>query len=96
MKTKTLAELEDKYIGTAGTPRRDAYEQELADMRIGLMIRDARLQLDLTQEELAERVGKKRSFISRIESNETNITLRTLREVVEHGLGGRLSIGIEL
>lgn len=96
MKTKTLSELEDLYVGLPDTPERNSYEAELDGMRIGLMIRDARLKLELTQEELAERVGKKRSFISRIESSDVNVSLRTLREIVEAGLGAKLQIAISL
>lgn len=94
--TKTLSELEDKYIGKQGTPKRDKYERELADLMIGMQMRDARINLDITQEELAERVGKKRSFISRIENDAGNLTLKTLRDIVERGLGGKLSINIQL
>ena len=66
MNTKTLSELEDKYVGKQGTPERDAYEKELSDLMIGFQVRNARIKLDLTQEELAERINKKRAFISRI------------------------------
>ena len=65
MNTKTLSELEDKYVGKQGTPERDAYEKELSDLMIGFQVRNARIKLDLTQEELAERINKKRAFISR-------------------------------
>lgn len=47
----------------------------------------------LTQEQLAQKVGKKRSYISRIESDETNsIKIKTLTEIVEKGLDGELKI----
>lgn len=59
-------------------------------------MRNARLQLDLTQEELAERINKKRTFISRIENDGSNLTLKTLRDIVERGLGGKLNIEIQL
>ena len=93
---KTLSELEDKYIGLKGTPRRDNYEKELADLRIGWQIREARIRLDLTQQQLAERVGKKRSFISRIENDGSNLTLRTLHDIVERGFGGLLRIQVQI
>jgi len=48
----------------------------------------------MTQEELARRVGKKRSFISKVENDGGNITLKTLYEIVEQGLGCRLSIDL--
>lgn len=96
MNVKTLPELEDKYIGAKGTPQRDEYEKDLSDLMIGYQLRDARLKLDLTQEELAERVNKKRTFISRIENDGSNLTIKTLRDIVERGLGGKVSIEVSL
>ena len=96
MKTYTLEELEDKYIGKKGSPARDRYENEIADLLIGQQIRDGRIKLDLTQEDLAERIGKKREFISRIENDGSNITIKTLRDIVEVGLGGKLRIEVTL
>ena len=75
---KTLDQIKDKYYGLKGTPERDELERELESLRIGLKIREAREQLKMTQEQLANRIDKKRSFISKIESNSENITLKTL------------------
>lgn len=62
-------------------------------MKIGILIREARKRKKLTQEQLAQKVGKKRSYISRIESDETNsINIKTLTEIVEKGLEGELKI----
>lgn len=96
MNIKTLDELQDKYIGPKGSVERDVYEMELADLMIGFQIRDARIKLDFTQEELAERVNKKRAFISRIENDGSNLTIKTLRDIVERGLGGKLKIEVQL
>lgn len=93
---KTLDQIKDKYYGLKGTPERDELEQELESLRIGLKIREAREQLKMTQEQLANRIDKKRSFISKIESNSENITLKTLFDIVERGLGGRLNIDVSL
>lgn len=94
MKTKTLSDLEDKYIGPHGTKARAKYEKELADLMIGQQIRQWRLRLALTQADLAERIGKKREFISRIENDGSNLTIKTLRDIVEIGLGGTLRIDV--
>ena len=63
--------------------------------KIGLMLKKAREEKKLTQEELAELVDKNRAYISRIENNGSNITLKTLFEIVEKGLGGKVKISIE-
>ena len=96
MKTKTLTQLEDKYIGRRGTADRERYEKEISDLMIGYQIRNGRLKLDLTQEDLAERIGRKREFISRIENDGSNLTIRTLRDIVEVGLGGSLKIEVDV
>jgi len=96
MKTKTLSQLEDKYFGRMGTADRERYEKEISDLMIGYQIRNGRLKLDLTQEDLAERIGRKREFISRIENDGSNLTIRTLRDIVEVGLGGSLKIEVDV
>jgi transcriptional regulator with XRE-family HTH domain len=70
-------------------------ENELEALRIGLKIREAREQSGLTQEQVANRINKKRTFISKVENDGENITLRTLYDVVVRGLGGRLKISVE-
>ena len=92
---QTLDQLKSKYYGEIGTPERDRLENELEALRIGYKIKTAREALNLTQEQLAECVDKKRPFISKIENDGENITLRTLFDVVERGLGGRLKISFE-
>ena len=96
MKIQTLEQLEDKYIGKKGTPQRDSYEKGIADLMIGYQIREQRKRLSLTQAELASRIGKKREFISRVENDGSNLTIKTLREIVETGLGGKLRIEVSV
>lgn len=93
---QTLDQLKDKYYGKVGSPERDRLENELEALRIGFKIKSAREQLNLTQEQLADRIEKKRSYISKIENDGENITLRTLYNIVERGLGGHLRISFEL
>lgn len=92
---QTLDQLKKKYYGEIGTSERDRLENELEALRIGYKIKKARESLNLTQEQLAERVDKKRPFISKIENDGENITLRTLFDIVERGLGGHLKISFE-
>lgn len=93
--TKTLDQIKTQYYGEIGTPERDRLENELEALRIGFKIKSAREQLNMTQEQLAERVDKKRTYISRVENDGENITLRTLYDIVERGLGGHLRISFE-
>lgn len=92
---QTLDQIKDKYYDSIGTPERDRLENELEALRIGYKIRSAREQLNLTQEQLDERIDKKRTYISKVENDGENMTLRTLFDIVERGLGGHLRITFE-
>ncbi|KXB84756.1 DNA-binding helix-turn-helix protein [Prevotella sp. DNF00663] len=96
MKTMTLDEIKNKYYGEVGTLERTRIENELEALRIGIQIREAREKLSMTQSQLAERVDKKRTFISKVENDGGNITLKTLFDIVERGLGGKLNIQIQV
>ena len=91
----TTEELTEEFWGPVGTPKRDELERELENFRIGLTILQAREDQQITQAQLAERIGKKREYISRVENDANNITLRSLRKIVEQGLGGKLRIEID-
>lgn len=91
----TLDQLKDRYYGEIGTPKRTKLENELEALRIGFKIRSAREAQNLTQAQLAERIDKKRSFISRIENDGTDLTLQTLFDIIERGLGGKLRISFD-
>jgi len=65
-------------------------------LKIGLLLRQAREAKHMTQEELAKVIDKKRTYISRVENDGSNITLKTLFEIVEKGLGGNVTIGINI
>lgn len=92
---QTLDQIKTKYYGEIGSPERDRLENELEALRIGFKIRSERERLNMTQEDLAKRIDKKRTYISKVENDGENITLRTLFNIVEKGLGGRLRISFE-
>ncbi|WP_395043651.1 helix-turn-helix domain-containing protein [Flavobacterium sp.] len=63
------------------------------EIDVGKLIKEAREKQNLTQEQLAQKVGKKRSYISRIEGEEgANIKLKTLIDIVEKGFQGKITI----
>lgn len=66
---------------------------ENSKKNIGQILKSARLKKHLTQKQLAERIGKKRSYISRVETESgNNIKIHTLIDIVENGLGGSINI----
>jgi DNA-binding XRE family transcriptional regulator len=95
MNTKTWSIIKDEIYGEKGTSRRDGLDRDFESFKIGLMLKKAREEKKLTQEQLADLVDKNRAYISRIENNGSNMTLKTLYEIVEKGLGGKVKISIE-
>jgi len=93
--TSTWSEIKDEVFGKRGTKRRDELERNVDAFRVGLLLKKIREEKKLTQAELGEKIHKKREYISRIENNPSNLTLKTLYEIVEKGLGGRIRIKIE-
>lgn len=96
METKSWKEVKNTVYGQKGTERRDELDRDFESFKIGLMLRKAREDRQLTQSELGELVDRKREYISRIENNGSNLTLKTLFDIVEKGLGGKVKISIEL
>ena len=96
METKTWKEIKDNIYSTKGTERRDELERDFSSFKIGLQLKKAREEKNLTQTELGELVDKKREYISRIENNGSNLTLKTLYDIVEKGLGGKVKISIQI
>lgn len=92
----TWTDLKDDVYGKKGTPRRDKLDREFKSLKIGFQLREAREKRKLTQDQLGSIIDKKRSYISRIENDASNMTLKTLYEVVENGLGGKIKIQIEI
>tara|TARA_R110002049_G_scaffold133950_2_gene293356 strand:- start:1566 stop:1877 length:312 start_codon:yes stop_codon:yes gene_type:complete len=94
--TKSWKDIKDTVYGEKGTERRDGLERDFESFKIGLLLRNAREEKNLTQEQLGELVDKKRTYISRVENNGSNLTLKTLYEIVEKGLGGKVTISIDV
>jgi len=90
------SEIKDQVYGEKGTERRDLLDREFKSFKVGILLREARQKKHLTQDQLGQIIDKKRSFISRIENDASNMTLKTLYDIVEKGLGGKIKIQIEL
>jgi len=90
----TFEEHLDKQYGVKGTPTREKFEARAKAFTIGELLKDERLEANLTQEELAEKIGAKKSYISRIENGKTDIQLSTLYKLFEVGLGKEITISI--
>ena len=100
MKTRdnitTFDKILDKKYGKKGQPKREEWEQQFEAFRLGVLLTEARTKLGMTQEELAEKCGTNKSYISRIENNATDIRLSTLMKIIQQGLGGHLKLSIQL
>jgi ribosome-binding protein aMBF1 (putative translation factor) len=93
---KSWTQLKDEVYGKKGSSRRDELDREIEAFKIGLLIRQAREAKKMTQEELGKVISKKRSYISRVENDGSNMNLKTLYDIVEKGLGGKVNIAIEI
>ncbi len=81
MKSYSLAEMKDEFIGKIGTPERDEYEYELSMDVLGKIIKSARKERHLTQEELGKLVGVQKAQISKLESSANSATIDTILKV---------------
>jgi DNA-binding XRE family transcriptional regulator len=95
MKTYSLEELTDKYIGKKGTKTRDEFENELRLDLLGQTIKQVRQERKLTQEELGELVGVKKAQISKIENSTTDARFTTILKVFD-ALGAKVNFNVEL
>ena len=95
METKNWKYIKDDVYGKVGSQRRDELDKDFESFKIGQLLKKAREERNITQSELAELINKKREYISKIENNGSNVTLKTLFDVVEKGLGGKVKISFE-
>ncbi len=96
LKTMDLTPIEDlitEDFGSVGTPERDQFEMECDAFIIGEQLKGERLKAGLTQEQLADKIGTKKSFISRVERGRADIQLSTLVKLF-HGLGRQISFRV--
>lgn len=91
----TFEELLTKEYGEIGSLKRTEFEIKAKAFAIGEVIKEERKLAKMTQEQLAEKTGTKKSFISRIENGHSDIQLSTLYRILEIGLGRKISLSIE-
>ncbi len=94
-KPTTFAEHLDMQYGKRGTPERETYEQEFEAFKLGVMLQELRKEKGMTQEQLAEKCGTTKTYISRIENNASDIRLSTLMRIINEGLGGKLKLSVD-
>ena len=92
----TLDELLDKKYGERGAEKREKWEEGFETFKIGVLLGEARIKLGMTQQELAEKCGTNKSYISRIENNASDIRLSTLMRIIRTGFGGQLKLTLQL
>ncbi|MGY4384986.1 HTH-type transcriptional regulator/antitoxin HipB [Pedobacter sp. UYP24] len=93
---KTLDQFVDEQHGKKGTNKRDKFEKGYEAFKLGFLIQQARLEKGLTQEQLAEKCGTNKGYISKVENDLKEIRISTLQKIVELGLGGHLELSIKL
>ena len=92
----TLDQFKDKHYGKRGTAERDRLETGYESFKLGALLHEARIEKGMTQEELAQKVGTTKSYISKIENNVKEVRISTLQKIVEFGLDGHLELSIKL
>ena len=85
----------EKRYGKTGSEKRTDFEIKAKSFAIGELIKEERKLAHLTQEQLADKIGAKKSFISRIENGHSDIQLSTLYKIIEFGLGRKINLSIQ-
>ena len=89
---KNFDELLDVKYGKIGTEKRDKFEEKAQYFVISEMLKEARKEAKMTQEQLAEKIGTKKSYISRLENGNCDNQLSTLYRIFEFGLGKQINL----
>ena len=89
---RTFDELIEKEHGKLGTESRNEYEEQAQRFIVSEMLKEARKDANMTQEQLAVKAGTKKSYISKIENAKGNIQLSTLIRIFEKGLNRRVGL----
>jgi len=93
---KTINDLFDQKYGEKGSKNRGEFEQKAEAYMVAELVKESRKKAHLTQQQLAEKLNVKRTYISKIERASSDVRISTLRKIIETGLGGKLNISVEL
>ena len=93
---KTINDLFDQKYGEKGSKTREEFEQRAEAYMVAELVKESRKKAHLTQQQLAEKLNVKRTYISKIERASSDVRISTLRKIIETGLGGKLKISVEL
>ncbi len=86
----------DQQYGKRGTVKREKYEEGFEAFKLGVMIQQLRKDHGMTQEQLADKCGTTKTYISRIENNASDIRLSTLMRIISEGFGGHLRLSVDV
>ena len=89
---KNFDELLDIEYGVIGSVERDHFEKNAHSFIISELLKEARREAKMTQQELANKIGTKKSYISRVENGKCDIQLSMLYRIFEYGLGRKISL----
>ena len=85
----------DKQYGKRGTKKREEYEEGFEAFKLGVMLQELRKEQGMTQDQLAEKCGSTKTYISRIENDASDIRFSTLMRIIQKGLGGHLTFKVQ-
>ena len=92
----SLAEHIEKQYGKRGTKNAKNTKKALEAFKLGVMLQELRKDQGMTQEQLADKCGATKTYISRIENNASDIRLSTLMRIISEGLGGHLKLSVDI
>jgi DNA-binding XRE family transcriptional regulator len=93
-KLKSFSNHLDEQYGPEGTKERTAYEEGFESFKLGVLLQDLRTKEGMTQEELANKCGTTKSYISRIENNASDIRLSTIMRIFREGFGKQIKLSV--
>jgi HTH-type transcriptional regulator / antitoxin HipB len=92
----TFISLVATKLNNNGASKRKKFEKEYQNFKLGALIHEARIDKGLTQDQLAEKCGTNKAYISNVENDIKDIRISTLQKIIEIGLGGRLNLSVTL